>query len=74
MSVYFVYISHTLSFSSQLTDQYGVDVASLIMARSRSNLQLAAMPTMPYSSNHSRTESSSKYNSVGTRAPEGATE
>lgn len=40
----------TLPLRSQLAEQYGNDVASEIMARSRSNLQLDAMPTMPYSS------------------------
>ena len=34
---------------SQLAEQYGNDVASEVLARSRSNLQLDAMPTMPYS-------------------------
>lgn len=33
---------------SQLAEQYGNDVASEVMARSRSNLQLDTMPTMPY--------------------------
>ena len=37
---------------SQLAEQYGNDVASEVMARSRSNLQLDAMPTMPYSGNN----------------------
>ena len=38
---------------SQLAEQYGNDVASEVMARSRSNLQLDAMPTMPYSNSTS---------------------
>lgn len=38
----------TVSYHSQLAEQYGNDVASEVMARSRSNLQLDAMPTMPY--------------------------
>lgn len=37
------------NYASQLAEQYGVDVAAEVMARSRSNLQLDAMPTMPYS-------------------------
>jgi hypothetical protein len=34
--------------SSQLAEQYGSDVASEVMARSRSNLQLDAMPQVGY--------------------------
>ena len=33
---------------SQLAEQYGADVASEVLARSRSNLQLDSLPTMPY--------------------------
>ncbi|EIW63764.1 uncharacterized protein TRAVEDRAFT_25217, partial [Trametes versicolor FP-101664 SS1] len=36
------------NYANQLAEQYGNDVASEVMARSRSNLQLDAMPTMPY--------------------------
>lgn len=56
---------------SQLAEQYGSDMASEILARSRSNLQLDTMPTMPYPSGQSPT-SHNKYDSVGGRAPEGA--
>ncbi|OBZ65178.1 hypothetical protein A0H81_14828 [Grifola frondosa] len=35
------------NYANQLAEQYGNDVASEVMARSRSNLQLDAMPTMP---------------------------
>ena len=60
---------------SQLAEQYGTDVASEVMARSRSQLNLAAMPTMPYNastqtSGHSYSDS--KYGSLRDRAPDGA--
>ncbi|KAI0696868.1 tetraspanin Tsp2 [Cerioporus squamosus] len=45
------------NYANQLAEQYGNDVASEVMARSRSNLQLDAMPTMPYSNS-----TSSSYN------------
>ncbi|KAG5641734.1 hypothetical protein DXG03_004306 [Asterophora parasitica] len=62
------------NYANQLAEQYGFDVASEIIARSRSNLQLDTMPTMPYfplqpqapSVNHS------KYDSIGSRTPETA--
>ncbi|KAG5727432.1 hypothetical protein E4T56_gene11917 [Termitomyces sp. T112] len=62
------------NYANQLAEQYGSDVATEILARSRSNLQLDSMPTMPYlplqpqqtSVNHS------KYDSIGGRAPETA--
>lgn len=52
--------------SSQLAEQYGNDVASEILARSRSNLQLDAMPTVPYSSSlsASSTYNGAKYDSI----------
>ena len=40
---------------SQLAEQYGNDVASEVIARSRSNLQLDSMPNVPY--NQSATSS-----------------
>jgi hypothetical protein len=63
------------TFDSQLAEQYGSDVASEVMARSRSNLNLDAMPTMPYNSGtqasgHSYNDS--KYGSLRDRAPDGA--
>jgi hypothetical protein len=36
---------------SQLAERYGTDVASDILTRSRSNIQLDAMPMMPYVEN-----------------------
>jgi hypothetical protein len=36
------------NYASQLAEQYGADVASEVLARSRSNLQLDSLPTMPY--------------------------
>ena len=62
----------TPRFCSQLAEQYGNDVASEVMARSRSNLQLDAMPTMPYSNAASQQSSYvGKYDSLSARAPEG---
>ncbi|KAI0035170.1 hypothetical protein K488DRAFT_76751 [Vararia minispora EC-137] len=37
-------------YANQLAEQYGADVASEAMARSRSNLHLDALPNVPYSS------------------------
>lgn len=36
------------NYASQLAEQYGNDVASEVLARSRSNLQLDALPTVGY--------------------------
>jgi len=63
------------NYANQLAEQYGSDVASEVMARSRSNLNLNAMPTMPYhsgaqTSGHSYNDS--KYGSLRDRAPDGA--
>ncbi|KAI0789373.1 tetraspanin Tsp2, partial [Abortiporus biennis] len=41
------------NYANQLAEQYGSDVASEIIARSRSNLHLDSMPSMPYNSNPS---------------------
>ncbi|KAG5635538.1 hypothetical protein H0H81_010935 [Sphagnurus paluster] len=62
------------NYANQLAEQYGSDVASEIIARSRSNLQLDAMPTMPYSPLQQQPPSlnHSKYDSIGGRAPETA--
>lgn len=62
-------VSHPLC--SQLAEQYGNDVASEVLGRSRSDLQLNAMPTVPYSSNVSSAGSTyggSKYEGI----PKGA--
>jgi hypothetical protein len=40
--------SITKTVRSQLAEQYGADVASEVLARSRSNLHLDSLPTMPY--------------------------
>jgi hypothetical protein len=64
------------SFTSQLAEQYGNDVASNVIARSRANLsqlQLDSMPTMPYQSSPSSTTTPvyhAKYDSIGARTPE----
>ncbi|KAH9854490.1 tetraspanin Tsp2 [Lenzites betulinus] len=54
------------NYANQLAEQYGNDVASEVMARSRSNLQLDAMPTMPYSSSTSY-NNQSKYDSLANK-------
>lgn len=60
------------NYANQLAEQYGNDVASEILARSRSNLQLDAMPTMPYSNNNSQQSSYvGKYDQIPGKAPEG---
>ncbi|TBU25866.1 tetraspanin Tsp2 [Dichomitus squalens] len=41
------------NYANQLAEQYGNDVASEVMARSRSNLQLDSMPTVPYNQSNS---------------------
>jgi len=38
------------NYASQLAEQYGEDVASDVLARSRSNLQIDALPAEPYAS------------------------
>ncbi|KAI0076802.1 hypothetical protein K474DRAFT_1597270 [Panus rudis PR-1116 ss-1] len=57
------------NYANQLAEQYGNDVASEILARSRSNLQLDAMPTMPYASSTASTYNGSRYDSISGRAP-----
>jgi len=37
------------NYANQLAEQYGGDVASEVLASSRSNLQLDALPTVGYS-------------------------
>ncbi|PSR84476.1 hypothetical protein EW026_g3039 [Hermanssonia centrifuga] len=59
------------NYANQLAEQYGNDVASEVMARSRSNLQLDAMPTMPYNNSQQSSYVGSKYDSLSARAPEG---
>jgi Tetraspanin family len=58
------------SSHSQLAEQYGSHVASEVMARSPSNLQLDAMPTMPLKQGRSHSYSHSKYDGIGGRGPE----
>ncbi|KAF8346123.1 hypothetical protein F5887DRAFT_962794 [Amanita rubescens] len=61
-------------YASQLAEQYGRDVASDILARSRANLsQLDSMPTMPYHGSAASTTTPvyhAKYDSIGSRTPE----
>jgi len=60
------------NYANQLAEQYGNDVASEVLARSRSNLQLDVMPTMPYQRGGAAdsTYSSSKYDTLPGRTPE----
>ncbi|KAI0937483.1 hypothetical protein AcV5_005385 [Taiwanofungus camphoratus] len=58
------------NYASQLAEQYGSEVATEIIARSRSNLQLDAMPTMPYLRSSS-TFSANRFNSLPSRVQEG---
>jgi len=55
------------NYANQLAEQYGADVASEVIARSRSNLQLDAMPTMPYSSGSAPSTLAGKYDSLNSR-------
>jgi len=60
------------NYANQLAEQYGNDVASEVLARSRSNLQLDTMPTMPYQRGMAdQTYGSSKYDTLNSKAPEG---
>lgn len=52
--------------ASQLAEQYGNDVASEVLGRSRSNLQLDAMPTMPYSGSQQSSYNGAKYDTLRT--------
>ncbi|KAF8156038.1 tetraspanin Tsp2 family [Crassisporium funariophilum] len=55
------------NYASQLAEQYGTEVASEVIARSRSNLQLDSMPTMPYAASGSaRAGAGTKYDSLST--------
>jgi hypothetical protein len=49
---------------SQLAEQYGEDVASDVLARSRSNLQLDVVPAEPYASGH---QANSSLNTFSTK-------
>ncbi|KAF4580546.1 hypothetical protein EYR38_003145 [Pleurotus pulmonarius] len=51
------------NYANQLAEQFGSDVASEVLARSRSNLKLDAMPTMGYSTAQSSAYSS-KYEPI----------
>jgi len=57
------------NYANQLAEQYGNDVASEIVARSRSNLHLDTMPSMPYASSTAASYSGSKYETLSGRDP-----
>ncbi|RDB30757.1 hypothetical protein Hypma_005719 [Hypsizygus marmoreus] len=58
------------NYANQLAEQYGSEVASEILAKSRSNLHVDSMQSMPYN-NGQNPVYHAKYDSVGGRAPEG---
>ncbi|KAG5650505.1 hypothetical protein H0H81_012005 [Sphagnurus paluster] len=60
------------NYANQLAEQYGEEVASEILAKSRSNLHLDTMQSMPYTRPSPGNAYHAKYDSVGGRAPEGA--
>ena len=56
MSVYATHASNLLKQAScdrQLAEEYGAEVASNIVSKSRSSLRLSAMPVVPYSRSRS---------------------
>ncbi|THH20192.1 hypothetical protein EW146_g1131 [Bondarzewia mesenterica] len=57
-------------YANQLAEQYGADVASEVMARSRSNLHLDAMPTMPYASGIQPSPPGGRYDSLQNKGSE----
>ncbi|PFH45332.1 hypothetical protein AMATHDRAFT_71807 [Amanita thiersii Skay4041] len=62
-------------YASELAEQYGQDVASEIMARSKVTLPLdSAMPTMPYKEQSQQHQQQGgyhvKYDSIGARVPD----
>jgi len=56
------------NYANQLAEQYGSDVASEILARSRSNLTVDKVPETPYAT---ATNNHNKYGSLASRPPEG---
>jgi hypothetical protein len=54
-----------LRYHSKLAEEYGTDVASEILSRSRPNLEV--MPTMPYAAPQSTYDA--KYESLNTKSP-----
>ena len=66
-----VMLMFSVLFCSQLAERYGTEVASDILTRSRSNLQLDAMPTLPHAGNDMvlppSVYLSAKYDAVDTR-------
>lgn len=55
-------------YDSQLAEQYGDGVASEVLARSRSNMQLDALPTVGYSQNNTPSvQTANKFDSVASK-------
>ena len=59
----FSYCLTTLS-RRQLAEQYGSEVASDVISRSRSNLHLDSMPTMPYTPRNKTPYNDTKYDAL----------
>ncbi|KAF9479335.1 hypothetical protein BDN70DRAFT_697364 [Pholiota conissans] len=63
------------NYASQLAEQYGENVAAEILTRSRSDLQLSAMPKMPYAppvpakAAPSQVYTTTRYDAVHTKPP-----
>ncbi|KAF8632348.1 hypothetical protein AX15_001929 [Amanita polypyramis BW_CC] len=67
------------NYASELAEQYGADVADEILKRSRSNLNLGSMSSMPLftsspTSSSFKRASRARYDSIGGRSPEVAME
>lgn len=69
--IFFVCRRLTECLYSQLAEQYGGDVASEILAKSRSGVQLDGLPSMTYSQSLSKTPSvqmmTTKYDSIASK-------
>ena len=66
---FFSFLFLNLFFCSQLAEQYGTNVATEIVTRSRSNVQLDTMPYAALSSTTSPVGRHMKYNSLSTHPP-----
>ena len=67
------FINLLCALCSQLAEQYGANVATKIVARSRSNLRLDTMPYAALSSTTSPVGRHMKYDSLSTQPPKNET-
>ncbi|KAJ3481786.1 hypothetical protein NLI96_g7427 [Meripilus lineatus] len=58
------------NYANQLAEQYGNDVASEILSRSRSNVNLDTMPSMPYTSSTVASYNGSRYENLANKPSE----